>query len=132
MIAMKTLYLIVPLVPLAGAVIAGLFGRAIGRAGAHWVTILSVAISFAASCVIFVDVLNGNTFNGTVYTWLTSGSAHLEIGFLIDRLTAMMMLVVTFVSLMVHIYTIGYMAHDEGYQRFFSYIAKSDRSHVVL
>jgi NADH-quinone oxidoreductase subunit L len=68
MIAMKTLYLAVPLVPLAGAIIAGLFGRAIGRAGAHWVTILSVAISFAASCVVFVDVLNGHTFNGTVYT----------------------------------------------------------------
>ena len=73
MIAMKTLYLIVPLAPLAGAIIAGLFGRAIGRAGAHWVTILSVAISFAASCAIFADVMAGHSFNGTVYTWLASG-----------------------------------------------------------
>ena len=132
MIAMKTLYLLVPLVPLAGAIIAGLFGRAIGRAGAHWVTILSVAISFAASCVIFVDVLHGNTFNGTVYTWLTSGSASFEIGFLIDRLTALMMVVVSFVSLMVHIYTVGYMADDPGYQRFFSYISLFTFSMLML
>ena len=132
MIAMKTLYLAVPLVPLAGAIIAGLFGRAIGRAGAHWVTILSVAISFAASCVIFADVLNGHTFNGTVYTWLTSGSTRLEIGFLIDRLTTLMMVVVTFVSLMVHIYTVGYMADDPGYQRFFSYISLFTFSMLML
>jgi len=120
---MKTLYLLVPLAPLAGAVIAGLFGRAIGRVGAHTVTILGVAIAFAASIVIFQDVLAGNTFNGPVYTWLTSGDLRLEVGFLIDPLTAVMMLVVTFVSLCVHVYTIGYMADDPGYQRFFSYIA---------
>ncbi len=123
MIAMKTLYLLVPLAPLAGSIVAGLFGRAIGRAGAHWVTILGVLASFLASCVIFADVLNGNTFNGGVYTWVTSGETRLEIGFLIDRLTALMMVVVTFVSLMVHVYTIGYMAGDPGYQRFFCYIA---------
>jgi NADH-quinone oxidoreductase subunit L len=120
---MNTLYLIVPCAPLLAAIIAGLFGRAIGRAGAHWVTIVAVAISFVASCVVFVDVMNGNTFNGTVYTWLTTGGTRFEIGFLIDRLTVLMMVVVTFVSLMVHIYTVGYMAEDPGYQRFFSYIS---------
>ena len=120
---MQKLYLLVPLAPLAGAVIAGLFGRMIGRSASHWVTILSVAISFIASVVIFRDVLAGHTFNGSVYTWLTTGETRFEVGFLIDRLTVLMMLVVTFVSLMVHIYTIGYMADDPGYQRFFSYIS---------
>jgi len=129
---MKTLYLLVPLAPLFGAIVAGLFGRAIGRAGAHWVTILSVLVSLVASCVIFADVLAGNTFNGSVYTWLTSGETRLEIGFLIDRLTALMMIVVTFVSLMVHIYTIGYMAEDPGYQRFFSYISLFTFSMLML
>src|SRR5262245_18563413 len=123
MTRMQLLYLVVPLAPLIAALIAGLFGRAIGRAGAHWVTIIGVGISFFVSCVIFADVLSGNTFNGTVYTWLTVGETRLEIGFLIDRLTTLMMVVVTFVSWMVHIYTIGYMADDPGYQRFFSYIS---------
>ena len=117
---MKELYLIVPFAPLVGAIVAGLFGGRIGRAGAHSVTIFSVLLSFLASCVIFADVLNGNSFNGTVYTWLTSGETRFEIGFLIDRLSALMMVVVTFVSLMVHVYTIGYMADDPGYQRFFA------------
>src|SRR5258707_892872 len=117
------LYLIVPLAPLAGALVAGLGGRRIGRAGAHWVTIIGVVISFIASCLIFADVLNGTVFNGPVYSWLVSGGTHFEIGFLIDRLSALMMVVVTFVSLMVHIYTIGYMADDPGYQRFFAYTA---------
>ena len=129
---MKTLYLLVPLAPLAGAILAGLAGRAIGRAGAHSVTILGVLVSFLASCWIFADVLQGNTFNGSVYTWLTSGGVRLEIGFLIDRLTALMMVVVTFVSLMVHIYTIGYMAEDPGYQRFFSYISLFTFSMLML
>jgi NADH-quinone oxidoreductase subunit L len=120
---MQKLYLLVPLAPLAGAAIAGLFGWLIGRAASHWVTILSVAISFVTSIVIFQDVLAGHTFNGSVYTWLTTGETRFEVGFLIDRLTAVMMLVVTFVSLMVHIYTIGYMRDDPGYQRFFSYIS---------
>jgi NADH-quinone oxidoreductase subunit L len=120
---MRTLYLIIPCAPLLAAIIAGLFGRAIGRAGAHWVTIVAVAISFAASCVVLADVLDGNTFNGPVYTWLTTGGTRFEIGFLVDRLTALMMVVVTFVSLMVHIYTVGYMAEDPGYQRFFAYIS---------
>ena len=129
---MKTLYLLVPLAPLAGAILAGLFGRALGRAGAHTVTILGVLVSFLASCWIFADVLEGNTFNGTVYTWLTSGGVTLEIGFLIDRLSALMMVVVTFVSLMVHVYTIGYMAEDPGYQRFFSYISLFTFSMLML
>src|SRR5687767_8995695 len=120
---MKLLYLVIPLAPLVGAIIAGLFGRAVGRAGAHWVTILSVLVSFAGSCVVFVDVLNGNSFNGAVYTWATSGETRFTVGFMIDRLTTLMMVVVTFVSLMVHVYTIGYMAEDPGYQRFFSYIS---------
>jgi NADH-quinone oxidoreductase subunit L len=129
---MKSLYLLVPLAPLAGAILAGLFGRTLGRAGAHTVTILGVLVSFLASCWIFADVLQGNTFNGSVYTWLTSGGVRLEIGFLIDRLTALMMVVVTFVSLMVHIYTIGYMAEDPGYQRFFAYISLFTFSMLML
>src|SRR6202165_3534454 len=129
---MKALYLIIPFAPLIGAIVAGLFGRAIGRAGAHWVTILSVFLSFVFSIIVFVDVLNGNTFNGSVYTWITMGDTRLEIGFLIDRLSALMMVVVTFVSLMVHVYTIGDMAEDPAYQRFFSYISLFTFSMLML
>jgi len=129
---MQTLYLLVPLAPLVGALIAGLFGRVIGRSGAHWVTIFGVLVSFIASCVIFADVLKGNTWNGTIYTWMTSGQWTFEIGFLIDRLSALMMVVVTFVSLMVHIYTVGYMAKDPGYQRFFAYISLFTFSMLML
>src|SRR5690606_10349608 len=129
---MKSLYLLVPLAPLAGAIIAGLFGRAIGRAGAHTVTILGVLVSFLASLVIAADVMNGNVFNGPVYTWLTTGDIAIQIGFLIDELTVMMMVVVTFVSLMVHLYAIGYMADDPGYQRFFSYISLFTFSMLML
>ena len=129
---MQKLYLLVPLAPLFGAVIAGLFGKYIGRAGAHWITIIGVAISFYASVLVFQDVLAGHTFNGSVYTWLTAGETRFEIGFLIDKLTVMMMLVVTFVSLMVHIYTIGYMHDDPGYQRFFSYISLFTFSMLML
>jgi NADH-quinone oxidoreductase subunit L len=129
---MKTLYLIIPFAPLLGAIVAGLFGKAIGRAGAHWVTILGVAVSFVCSVLVMQDVLAGNTFNGTLYTWMEAGGLKLEIGFLVDRLTAVMMIVVTFVSLMVHIYTIGYMAEDPGYQRFFSYISLFTFSMLML
>ncbi len=132
MTEMQKLYLLVPLAPLAGAAIAGLLGWLIGRAASHWVTILSVAISFITSVVIFQDVLAGHTFNGSVYTWLTTGETRFEVGFLIDRLTTLMMLVVTFVSLMVHIYTIGYMRDDPGYQRFFSYISLFTFSMLML
>ena len=121
---MQNVYLAIPLVCLAGALIAGLFGKIIGRVGAHTAAILGVTIAFVLSVVVFKDtVLKGNVFNGSVFTWGVSGGIPMEIGFLIDPLSAMMMVVVTFVSLMVHIYTIGYMRDDPGYQRFFSYIA---------
>ena len=129
---MQKLYLLVPLAPLAGAIIAGLFGRIIGRSGSHWAAIIGVAISFFASLVIYQDVERGNMFNGGVYTWLTSGGTRFEIGFLIDKLSATMMVVVSFVSLMVHIYTIGYMHDDPGYQRFFSYTALFTFSMLML
>jgi NADH-quinone oxidoreductase subunit L len=130
--SMEAIYLIVPLAPLLGALVAGLFGHLVGRAGAHTVTILGVAVSLAASIYVFMDVMQGNTFNGTVYTWLASGDVSFEIGFLIDTLTVTMMLVVTSVSLMVHVYTIGYMRDDPGYQRFFSYISLFTFSMLML
>jgi NADH-quinone oxidoreductase subunit L len=99
---------------------------------AHTVTIAGVAIAFIASCLIFKDVMAGNTFNGPVYQWLTSGDYRFEVGFLIDQLTVTMMLVVTSVSLMVHIYTIGYMQDDPGYNRFFSYISLFTFSMLML
>ncbi|MCE2971612.1 MAG: NADH-quinone oxidoreductase subunit L, partial [Burkholderiales bacterium] len=132
MTAMQKLYLLVPLAPLVGALLAGLCGRWLGRAGAHTVTILGVLVATVASFVVLLDVLKGNTFNGAVYTWATVGDLKLEIGFLIDSLTATMMLVVTFVSLMVHIYTIGYMRDDPGYQRFFAYISLFTFSMLML
>jgi len=129
---MKSLYLLVPLAPLAGAILAGLFGKLIGRTGTHVVAILGVTVALVASILIYQDVQAGNHFNGALYTWLESGGLKLQIGFLIDPLTVMMMLVVTFVSLMVHIYTIGYMADDPGYQRFFSYISLFTFSMLML
>ena len=129
---MKTAYLLAAFAPLVGAIIAGLFGRQVGRAGAHRVTIAGVAISFAASLWTLFDVLNGNTFNGALYTWAALDGLSIEVGFLIDPLTATMMCVVTSVSLMVHIYTIGYMAEDPGYQRFFSYISLFTFSMMML
>ncbi len=132
MTSMQKLYLLIPLAPLAGSAIAGLFGWLIGRRASHWVTILGVAVSFFASLMVFRDVLDGNGFNGAVYTWLTSGETRFEVGFLIDRLSATMMMVVTFVSLMVHVYTIGYMQDDPGYSRFFSYISLFTFSMLML
>jgi NADH-quinone oxidoreductase subunit L len=129
---MNPLYLIVPFAPLVGCVLAGFFGKQIGRAGAHTVTIAGVAISLIASILVFMDVMEGNTFNGTLYEWAVIGSLKFEVGFLIDTLTATMMLVVTSVSLMVHIYTIGYMHEDEGYQRFFAYISLFTFSMLML
>ncbi len=130
--SMQNLYLLVPLAPLAGAIFAGLFGKCMDRAWSHRVTILMMVVSFFASVAVFNDVLAGNNFNGPVYTWLTSGDTSFQVGFLIDKLTATMMLVVTFVSLMVHIYTIGYMEDDDGYQRFFSYISLFTFSMLML
>jgi NADH-quinone oxidoreductase subunit L len=129
---MQKLYLVAPLAPLVGAVLSGLFGWVIGRRGAHLVTIAAMLVCTAVCGIVFNDVLQGNTYNGTVYTWLTSGNSRFEIGFLIDRLSATMMLVVSFVSLMVHVYTIGYMADDPGYQRFFSYISLFTFSMLML
>ncbi len=128
----QNLLLAVPLAPLAGAVIAGFFGKAIGRAGAHSVTILGVLLSFVISVLVLQDVLAGARFNATVYEWMSLGALKMEIGFLVDGLTAMMMVVVTFVSLMVHVYTVGYMADDPGYQRFFSYISLFTFSMLML
>jgi len=131
---MEKLYLAIPLAPLIGALIAGLFGRQIGRAGAHTVTILGVAISFVLSLVVLkhIAIDGAEPFNGSVYTWMVTDGVHFEIGFLIDKLTALMITVVSFVSLMVHIYTIGYMHDDPGYQRFFSYIALFTFSMLML
>src|SRR6266404_1494911 len=130
--SVQTLYLLVPLVPLAGALIAGLLGWLIGRRATHWLAIIGMTVSTVAAFLVVRDVLAGNAFNGPVYTWITTGDISFEIGFLIDRLSATMMLVVTFVSLMVHIYTIGYMADDPGYQRFFSYISLFTFSMLML
>jgi NADH-quinone oxidoreductase subunit L len=122
---MATLYLIIVLAPLLAAILAGLFGRVIGRAGAHSVTIAAVALSFALSAWVLWQMLvrGAPTFNGPVYSWLITDGFDMQLGFLVDRLTALMMTVVTFVSLMVHIYTVGYMHDDDGYTRFFSYIS---------
>src|ERR1700686_5342076 len=131
---MEQIYLTIALAPLVAAVIAGLFGKAIGKAGAHRITILGVGISCVLSFyVLYQIVFNDQApFNGTVYTWLVSDGVRMDVGFLIDRLSAMMMVVVTFVSLMVHIYTIGYMDEDPGYQRFFSYISLFPFSMLML
>src|ERR1700744_5672468 len=128
------LLLAIPLLPLLGAIIAGLFGKVVGRAGAHIVTIAAVAGSCILSLIIWKDLGWGGaaTFNAPVYTWLVSDGIHFQVGFLIDRLSALMMVVVTFVSLCVHVYTIGYMADDPGYQRFFSYISLFTFSMLML
>ena len=120
---MQQIYLAIPLLPLLAAIVVGLFGKQLPRATAHIFTILGVGAAFALSLYVLKDALLGHVYNDTVYTWLKSGNASFEVGFLIDRLSAMMMVVVTFVSLMVHIYTIGYMHEDKGYARFFSYIS---------
>ncbi|MEX1273802.1 MAG: NADH-quinone oxidoreductase subunit L [Gammaproteobacteria bacterium] len=121
---MKALYLAIVLLPLAAAAIAGLGQRWVGRTAAHSMTILAVGAAFVLSCVAFKHaVIEGNVDNLSVYTWMVVGGLEMEIGFLVDSLTAIMMVVVTFVSLMVHVYTIGYMHDDPGYVRFFSYIS---------
>ena len=132
MTEMQKIYLAIPLLPLMAAVIVGLFGRFLPRSAAHWLTIAGVAGSFVLSLVVLRDVLAGHTDNVSVYTWMTSGHTTFEVGFLIDSLSALMMAVVTFVSLMVHVYTIGYMAEDPGYSRFFSYISLFTFSMLML
>ncbi|MCM5678371.1 NADH-quinone oxidoreductase subunit L [Schlegelella sp. S2-27] len=123
----------VPLAPLVGAIVAGLFGKFVGRRGAHAITILGVFVAFVLSAMVLKAVaVDGARFNQTVYEWMVLGDLKMEVGFLIDGLSAMMMCVVTFVSLMVHIYTIGYMEEDPGYQRFFSYISLFTFSMLML
>jgi NADH-quinone oxidoreductase subunit L len=129
---MNGLYLTVPLAPLVGSLVAGLLGKKIGRTLSHTVATLGVLIAFVASILIARDVSLGHEFNGPVYTWLTTSSYQFSVGFLIDSLTVTMMVVVTFVSLMVHVYTIGYMHDDPGYQRFFSYISLFTFSMLML
>ena len=130
--SMRALYLLVPFAPLVASIVVGLWGPKLGRRLSHSLCIIGVAASFVASIVIARDVQAGHVFNGDVYAWLVSGDFKLAIGFLIDPLTATMLLVVTFVSLMVHIYTIGYMADDPGYTRFFSYISLFTFSMLML
>ncbi|WP_299343063.1 NADH-quinone oxidoreductase subunit L [uncultured Pseudoxanthomonas sp.] len=130
----KNVLLAIVLAPLLGSIIAGLFGRFVGRAGAHTATILGVATSCALSCWVLYQLvaLGASPFNQNLYTFFEVGSITGHVGFMIDRLTAMMMVVVTFVSLLVHVYTIGYMAEDPGYQRFFSYISLFTFSMLML
>jgi NADH-quinone oxidoreductase subunit L len=130
----QNLLMVLTAAPLVGALIAGLLRNRIGRAGSAAVAIASVTISFAASCVVFYQLVWGGApvFNANVYTWLEVGKFSVGIGFLVDRLTALMLVTVTFVSLMVHIYTIGYMRDDPGFQRFFAYIALFTFSMIIL
>ena len=141
MTALHTVLTIILLAPLVGSIIAGLFGRQIGRKGAHTVTIAGVAISTLLSAWVFwLFIVEGHApYNASLYTWMISDGIKFEIGYLVDSLSATMILVVTFVSLMVHIYTIGYMDHDEDYphdnpyyQRFFSYISLFTFSMLAL
>ncbi|HEY8540455.1 MAG TPA: NADH-quinone oxidoreductase subunit L [Steroidobacteraceae bacterium] len=121
------------LAPLIASLLAGIAGKLIGRRGAHTVTILGVGVSCALSIYVLQQLLNGApTYNDAWYTWLVSDGIRMEVGFLVDRLTALMMVVVTFVSLCVHVYTIGYMHDDPGYQRFFSYISLFTFSMLML
>jgi NADH-quinone oxidoreductase subunit L len=128
----QTLLIIVG-APLIASIIAGLLGRQIGRAATHSITIAGVAIACALSVKVLLGLLDGApVFDGPVYTWLVSDGIRMEVGFLVDRLSALMMVVVTFISLMVHIYTIGYMRDDPGYTRFFSYISLFTFSMLML
>ncbi len=122
---LQNVYLAIVGAPLLGGIVAGVFGKAIGRGGAHWAATLGVAIACVLSLLVFYQVVidGAPAFDGAVYTWAFVDGVRFEVGFLIDPLSSTLMVVVTFVSLMVHIYTIGYMREDPGYQRFFSYIA---------
>jgi len=128
------IHLTIVLAPLFAAIIVGLFGRQIGRASAHWLTILAVGLSFVLSVMVLKNMYwdGGAVENYTLYTWAVSDGLQMNVGFLIDRLTVLMMVVVTFVSMVVHIYTVGYMADDPGYQRFFSYISLFTFSMLML
>ena len=127
-------YLTIVLAPLFAAIVAGLFGKHIGTAASHWVTILGVGLSCVLSFYVMYQMLWAGAVaeNIYLYTWAVTDGLSMEIGFLVDRLTALMMVVVTFVSLMVHVYTVGYMKDDSGYQRFFSYISLFTFSMLML
>ena len=120
---MKSILVLVPFVPLFGAVISGFLGSRLSEKTVHCLTIFCVFISACLSAYVFYDVMQNNTYEYSLYTWANLGELRFEIGFLVDTLSASMMLVVNFVSLMVHVYTIGYMNGDPGYKRFFSYIS---------
>ena len=132
--SLQTTLLLIPLAPLGGAILAGFFRNQIGRVGSHTVTILGVALSFALSAWLLLQQIDGtlDTVNISIYTWMIADGIRFQVGFLIDHLTTLMMVVVTFISFMVHIYTVGYMADDPGYQRFFSYIALFTFSMLML
>ena len=133
LIISKTQLLLIVLLPLLGSLLAGLFGRKIGRTASHSVTILGVAASCVLSAHVLWQLLQGAApFNENLYTWFQVGNYSAHVGFMVDKLTAMMMVVVTFVSLLVHVYTIGYMAEDDGYHRFFSYISLFTFSMLML
>ncbi len=131
---MGNLLLAIVFLPLGGAILAGLGGRQIGRSGAHWVTSGTVGLSFLLSLVVFKKIVLGGepVYNANLYTWLSTAGVDFHVGFLVDQLTATMMVTVTFVSWMVHIYTIGYMHDDPGYQRFFAYISLFTFSMLML
>lgn len=122
----------IPLLPLIASAVVGLFGRILPRSAAHWLTILGVGAACILSMLVLNATINGYQYNNDLYTWALSGDIKFSVGFLIDNLTAMMMVVVTFVSLMVHIYTIGYMHDDPGYSRFFSFISLFTFSMLML
>ncbi|MEY3511006.1 MAG: NADH-quinone oxidoreductase subunit, partial [Pseudomonadota bacterium] len=129
--------LAVPMAPLVGATLAGILGttfggNVLGRRATHSLTILGVLVSFILSVMTLMAVMDGARFNETIYEWMVVGGLKMEIGFMVDGLTAMMMCVVTFVSLMVHLYTIGYMEEDKGYNRFFAYISLFTFSMLML
>lgn len=134
MMQMLTYAYIIVLAPLFAAILAGIFGKQIGRTGAHLVTVLGVAVSFVFSLQVYMGIVWGDQepLNTNLYTWLSSGGINFHVGFLLDELSTTMMVIVTFVSLMVHIYTIGYMKEDPGYQRFFSYISLFTFSMLML
>ena len=129
----ENLLLTLVLAPLLGSIIAGLFGKIIGEKASHTVTIIGVMVAFVLSVWVFkLVIFDSASYNARVYQWLQAGSLSIEIGFMVDSLTAIMLVVVTFVSLMVHIYTVGYMKGDDGYSRFFSYISLFTFSMLML
>jgi len=122
---MENIYLTIVLAPLVGSIIVGLAGNRLGRTLSHTITILSIAVSTALALYVFNHHVleDGEIFNQNLYTWMQIGGLNISIGFLVDKLTSVMLVIVSFVSLMVHIYTIGYMHDDDGYTKFFSYIS---------